>query len=247
MPLHDWTKTPSGLYHDFHQTWTIYIKNALNGGLLPKGLSALVEQRAWGREPDVLTIKQRGFAPTSFGAGGTSTLIPERPKTSMTFRSESNFYAGRANRIVIRHHLGEIVAVIEVVSPGNKDNQGAIREFVDQAMEFLRAGVHLSIVDPFPPTARDPVGVHQLIWNEIASDSFEFPRGRDRLAVAYESGLEMIAFVEPFGAGDLLPDLPVIVAAGEHVPAPLESTYMAAWQVSPEALREAVLTGKLPE
>jgi hypothetical protein len=30
------------LFHEFHQTWTINIRNALNGGLLPKGSPALV-------------------------------------------------------------------------------------------------------------------------------------------------------------------------------------------------------------
>src|SRR5437868_1623008 len=59
MPIHDWTRVPSGLYHDFHQSWTIRIKDALNAGRLPQGLSALVEQRAGPREADVLTIEHR--------------------------------------------------------------------------------------------------------------------------------------------------------------------------------------------
>src|SRR5437763_6393481 len=53
MPIHDWTGVDTNLFHDFHQTWTINIRNALNGGLLPKGYSALVEQRAAGVVPDV--------------------------------------------------------------------------------------------------------------------------------------------------------------------------------------------------
>ena len=30
MPIHDWTRVPSGLFHDFHQCWTIDIKNAFS-------------------------------------------------------------------------------------------------------------------------------------------------------------------------------------------------------------------------
>jgi hypothetical protein len=247
MPLHDWSKMPSGLFHHFHQHWTILIGQELNRGRLPKGLSALVEQRAGAREADILTIEGRGRVPKSYGEGGASTLTEDRPKSSMTFRSENQHYAGRANRIVVRHHLGQIVAVIEVVSPGNKDSRGAIREFVDKAVEFLRAGVHLSIVDPFPPTARDPAGIHKLIWDEITDEPFKFPGGKDRLTIAYEAGADFMAFVEPVGVGDVLPNLPVFVAEGEHVPAPLESTYMAAFEACPEAMRDAVLTGKLPE
>ena len=44
MPLHDWSRIPAGLFHDFHQTWSIQIKLAMNAGILPRGPSALVEQ-----------------------------------------------------------------------------------------------------------------------------------------------------------------------------------------------------------
>ena len=30
MPIHDWSRVPSGLFHDFHQSWSIRIKDALN-------------------------------------------------------------------------------------------------------------------------------------------------------------------------------------------------------------------------
>ena len=56
MPLHDWSRVPSGLFHHFHQHWSIEITTALNRGRLPKGLAALVEQRAGPKEPDVLAI-----------------------------------------------------------------------------------------------------------------------------------------------------------------------------------------------
>jgi hypothetical protein len=54
MPIHDWARVDANLFHDFHQTWTVGIRNALNAGLLPKGYSALVEQHAGGLVPDVL-------------------------------------------------------------------------------------------------------------------------------------------------------------------------------------------------
>ena len=37
MPIHDWTRVRSNQFHDFHQSWTIAIRNALNAGLLPAG------------------------------------------------------------------------------------------------------------------------------------------------------------------------------------------------------------------
>jgi hypothetical protein len=51
MPIHDWTRVDANLFHDFHQTWTVGIRNALNGGVLPRGFSALVGQRVRGVAP----------------------------------------------------------------------------------------------------------------------------------------------------------------------------------------------------
>src|SRR5262245_30147220 len=112
MPLHDWTRVPSGLFHDFHQTWSIQIKVALNSGILPKGLSALVEQRAGPKEPDVLAIESHArWRRPDEDSGGLLTLEP--PPTKIVFRSTKEIYASRANRIVVKHHLGRTVAIIE--------------------------------------------------------------------------------------------------------------------------------------
>ena len=62
----------------------------------------------------------------------------------------------RPNRIVVKHHLGRIVAVIEILSPGNKDSRAALRDFAEKAIDFLDQGIHLLLVDLFPPTIRDP-------------------------------------------------------------------------------------------
>jgi hypothetical protein len=44
-----------------------------------------------------------------------------------------------------------------------------------------------------------------------------------------------------------MPDMPLFVASGMHVPVSLEGPYCAAWAASPEELRESVETGILPE
>lgn len=243
MPLHDWSRMPAGLFHDFHQSWSIRIKDALNAGRLPKGLAALVEQRSGPREGDVLTIETKNAA--SSGQGGVAVL--ERPVTQIVRRSTREIYSARANRIVVKHHLGRIVAVIEILSPGNKDSRAALRDFVSKTIDFLRKGIHVLVVDPFPPTARDPFGIHKAIWDEIEEEDFVFPAGKDRIFVSYEAGEARTAYVEPLGLGDVLPDMPLFLTSDLHVRVPLESTYEATWNVSPEELRQAVETGVLPE
>src|SRR5439155_3739406 len=135
-----------------------------NAGRLPKGLSALVEQRAGSKEPDVLTVERRTRSGRPAEMDGGSVLTLERPVTRIVRQTTKQIYASRANRIVVKHHLGRIVAVIEIVSPGNKDSRAALRDFVDKAIDFLRRGIHLLIVDLFPPTPRDPWGIHKAIW-----------------------------------------------------------------------------------
>jgi hypothetical protein len=56
MPIHDWSRIPSGLFHDFHQTWMVEITHRLNRGLLPKDLSAIIEERS--RSGSFSTTKQ---------------------------------------------------------------------------------------------------------------------------------------------------------------------------------------------
>jgi hypothetical protein len=246
MPLHDWTRVPSGLYHDFHQTWTILIKLALNSGRLPKGIEAFVEQRAGRHEADVLAVERRVKPRTDdLLEGGIATLPP--PVTRIVRRTTAESYADRANRIVIKHRLGRTLAVIEIVSPGNKDSRASLRDFLEKTLEFLRAGIHVLIVDPFAPTPRDPCGIHKVIWDEFLEEDFHFPPGKDRILVSYQAGSEWVAYVEPVGVGDPLPDMPLFLTPTWHVLVPLESTYQATWDASPEGLREVVETGVVPE
>ena len=73
------------------------------------------------------------------------------------------------------------------------------------------------------------------------------PAGRDRIVASYEVGGERVAYVEPVAVGAILPDMPLFLAAGLHIPVPLEATYCAAWDASPEEMRSAVETGVMPE
>ncbi|MFO0960693.1 MAG: DUF4058 family protein [Isosphaeraceae bacterium] len=243
MPIHDWTRVPSGLYHHFHQAWSLELAKALNDGLLPEGYSALVERRSGRAEADILTFRDR---PRQAPTGG-GLVMAERPSAAIVRRSDREHYAARANRVTVRHHLGRIVAVIEIVSPGNKDSRSALRDFIDKANELLLKDVHVLLIDLFPPGPRDPSGLHKLIWDEFLEEPFDFPPGKDRLLASYECGEARMAFVEPIAVGDELPPMPLFLFPGGFVPVPLEPTYLAAWDASPSALRQAVETGELPE
>lgn len=246
MPVHDWSRVDANCFHHFHQRWTAAICDALNAGLLPNGYSALLEQHALGLVPDVLTV-QRTARPVRPG-NGVLTAIP--PKTRIV-RQTRAVLAARANRIVVRHRMGEVVCMIEVVSPGNKSSRAALRAFVEKSIGFLQNGVHLLVIDLLPPTPRDPQGMHKAIWDEIDEEPFELPPDKPLTLAAYVAGdlvigAETTAYVEPIGVGDLLPDMPAYLERNGYVSVPLEATYQATWATCPADFRVLVETGKLP-
>jgi hypothetical protein len=145
--------------------------------------------------------------------------------------------------IVIRHTGGDrIVALIELVSPGNKSASHALRSFVEKAVEALYRGYHLLIVDLFPPTSRDPNGIHGAIWREFSDDPFELPADSPLTLVAYSAGPRKKAYIEPPAVGRELIDMPLFLEPERYVNVPLEATYQAAYRGVPRRWK-AVLEG----
>lgn len=105
MPIHDWTRVRANRFHDFHQSWTIAIRNDLNAGKLPPGYFAVVEQHTGGPVSNLMTseVKQ---------------LVASRWICSRRARAEASIYARKANWIKVCHPKGVVVAVVEIVSPG---------------------------------------------------------------------------------------------------------------------------------
>jgi hypothetical protein len=213
MPIHDWTRLEPGDFHDFHLGWVVNLTNDLNTGLLPHEYMAMVEQVKGGPISDVVTLQTR---------------------------SPKDDYAKRADRVVIRHGRGKVVAIIEILSPGNKDSRNAIRTFVEKAADILNQGVNLLVVDLFPPTPRDPKGIHRAIWDEFGDEPFEAPPGKLLTVASYIGGDLPTAYVDSVGVGDPLPSSPIFLSEARYIPAPLEATYMRAWATFPAFLKEII-------
>ncbi len=142
--------------------------------------------------------------------------------------SEPTIYASKANRVAIRRGRGKVVAVIEIVSPGNKDSRNSFRSFVEKAADLLNQGIHLLIVDLFPPTPRDPLGIHKAIWDEFGDEPFTPPPGKPLTVASYIGGDLPTAYVDPVGVGDPLPSTPLFLTEDWYLDTPLESTYTQA-------------------
>ena len=215
MPIHDWTRVAAGTWHDFHVAWITEIRNALNGGLLPSDYYAQAEQITGPMGPDVLALQEVNYPSngkhgtySTTGHSGSLAVATMPPPMRLQVQGEMDEYVLKRRTVVIRHNSGDrIVALIELVSPGNKSSRSALRSFVEKAVESLFRGYHLLIVDLFPPTVRDPLTL-----------------------AAYSSGRPKCAYVEPTAVGRNLIDMPLFLTPDDYINVPLEATYLAAYR-----------------
>jgi hypothetical protein len=253
MPIHDWTRVEAGVFHHFRQRWIGTITDILNQRLLPDDYYALAEQQGAGFEPDILTLKP-GRSPEpddpagppvtrssgradGNGAAGAGLLVAE-PRVRVTAETDLEFYRRKQNVVAVRHASGDrLVAVVEVVSKGNKSGRKAFEDFLRKAAELLSHQVHLLILDLQPPTTRDPQGIHGAIWDEVAGQPYSRPEDKPLTLAAYEAGAGVRAFIEPVAVGDALIDMPLYLEPGRHVAVPLEETYRFAFESVPRRWR----------
>ncbi len=240
MPIHDWTRVPDGTFHHFHVTWIPMLSHALNGGLLPPGYYAMAEQVAGGVIPDVLTlqaIEGEDEAGESDRSGGTAVAV-EPPKVSISARLEQSLYVRKANHLVIRHRSSDrIVAILEVMSAGNKANRRDFNDFMKKTADAIHAGIHVLLIDLHPPTARDPQGIHGAIWAELGDDSYVAPPGKPLTLVSYTGKPDFTCYVEPTAVGQPLKAMPLFLSATRYVTVPLEDSYMRAFAEIPDRAR----------
>ena len=212
MPAHDWARVDAGIFHAFQLGWIVELARSLNANLLPEDYYALLEQQA------------------------TAT-----PPVKPTAETDMEFYRRKQTPIVVRHVSGDrVVAMIEIVSPGNKSTRNALRSFVEKAAELLDQRIHLLIVDLLPPGPRDPHGIHAAIWDEIAGQPYTPPAGQPLTLVAYETALTVRAYVRNVAVGDSLPDMPLFLEPNGRVQVPLEATYQTAFAAMPRRWRRVL-------
>ena len=238
MPVHDWTRVDAGLFHHFHHYWTADLCTGLNDGRLPSGYFALVEQNIKGPIPDVLALELPlgRDEPADSNSPGGLAVATAPPRAQLVRRTEAEIYAGRANIITLRYRHGEIVAVVEIVSPGNKGSKAAFQSFVEKSANLIHQGINLLVIDLLPPGKRDPQGTHKAIWDQFEEEDLVLPAGKPLTLASYDaSGLA--AYVNFVAVGDILPDMPLFFQPERYVPAPLEEAYQMTWKHFPAALK----------
>lgn len=246
MPVHDWTQVSAGTFHAFHNAWITHLQESLNDGILPPTYYALGEQVAGDIGPDVLTLQTTGASDAGGDTpppDGAVALAEAPPRVSIIAEAtgEAAFYLAKRRTLVIRHASDDrVVAIAEIISPGNKHSQATMDALLDKIMSAFSQGVHLLVIDLFPPTRFDPGGIHGLIWEYLEAEAYTLPEGRPLTLAAYRSALPPTAFVEPVAVGMELPDMPLFLTSGHYVNVPLEATYSSAWHGMPQRWRKVI-------
>lgn len=249
MAVHDWTLVEAGIFHDFHVNWIAQIRTALNSGLLPDGYYALAEQHAGQAIADVLTLHTRPEEPDNVEpwsppgeTGGTA--VAEAPPGTRRHRTLEATQASRRRSLAIRHVSGHrLIALLEIVSPSNKDRAGSVADFCEKVAWALKKGVHVLVIDLFPPGPSDPRGLHEVV-DQLLTDTtveYDLPPDEPLTLASYAAGRRVEAYLEHLAVGaPALPDMPLFLRSDRYITVPLNATYEAAWKGMPAFWRDVL-------
>ena len=168
MPVHDWTRVDAGIFHAFHLSWLGRLQDVLNDGIMPPGYYALAEQHAGRMIPDVLALQGPSLrtepeslsAPVDSDAGGTA--VADAPPKVRRKHSVEPAARGRRRSLAIRHVSGHrLVALLELVSPSNKDRARSVKDFVTKAVTALENGKKTKDVQMLLPRVQ---AASALLW-----------------------------------------------------------------------------------
>jgi hypothetical protein len=206
MPLHDWADRPG--WEGLHIFWMTEIARALRADLPPGyraviGSSPLVAVGAASVKPDVaVTNETAPRAPVPAPA-------PPEPDVEVAVATLEEDASVQVERD------GRLVAVVELISPRNKDRPSSREQYAARYLSYLRAGVHTLLVD----VHRRPLG-------------FSFPAPVAPAVVSYRvggpaaTGGRMLAvWQHALEVGGPLPRMLLALTPDEAVMLDLESTY----------------------
>ena len=263
VPIHDWTRVDAGIWHDFHVAWIGEIRKQLNAGLLPDPFYALAEPQGGFSvegeddepgadlsdddpdeprrfEADLLTLRDEGGAAAS---GGGVALLDRPPRVRLTGALRDG---PLTRRIAVRHGSDDrVVALIELVSPGNRDGWGKIGSFCEKVVAAIRGGVHVLMIDLFPPTPLLPAGMRGEIAGRFGGQ-YAPPAGEPLTCAAYRAaGSATTTFVEPLRVGARPPTMPLFLSGTppsdqNRVDLPLADGYAAAFAPTPAKYRRVL-------
>jgi hypothetical protein len=228
MPLLDHFRPPvSDLeqWNSFHSNWATRIADRLTE-LVP-GEFRVHESLKLGGGLEIDAAVTRDGAVNGAGTPLRSAWQPDAPAASTPA-----VFPDRFEVLVFRDFGGrQLVAAIELVSPGNKDTDDTRGAFAAKVASYLHEGVSVLVVDV---VTQRRASLHDEVVRlmRMPADLLLGPGGGLYAAsyrpVVRDGRPEFDLWVTPFAVGDPLPTMPLRLIAEHFVPVELERTYTEA-------------------
>src|SRR5439155_12282467 len=129
--------------------------------------------------------------PMSLPPATGGAIVAEAPPRVRWKKTVEPAALERRRSLAIRHVSGHrLVAVVEIVSPANKDRASSVEEFAAKVVSALDAGVHVLAIDLLPPGPHDPQGIHGVIDQHLeeADELYDLPAAEPLTLAAYAAG-----------------------------------------------------------
>jgi hypothetical protein len=236
MPLFDHFHPPLYPQHhgeSFHSNWATRIADAIAAVAPPEFQVEEHTHAGPGFEIDVATLEAEpapGLAPAG-GAVLATRAAPKYAPPAPDGTIPAVFPDTFAVRVFSTAAGLTLVAVIELVSPGNKDRPAERRAFAAKCASYLAQGVSLIVVDVV--TSRH-ANLHDDLMRFLdAAPDRDFPVGVNLYAVAYRpvrrgEREEIDLWLRPLAVGEPLPTLPLRLTGDLFVAVDFEATYQEA-------------------
>jgi hypothetical protein len=223
MPLHDWSRLEG--WDGVHQYWLPELAHAIRpqlpaGYRVYLGTTPAVTVGAPAGKPDVAVRHWENGDRTE----ASSTSTPAEPDWEVATLTLDPDMA-----LQVTFH-GQLAAVIELISPRNKDRPSARATYTARYLGYLQWGVNLMLVDVHPRPAG--FSFADALAGELGITR---PRLPSPMAVAYrvggrapDGGSFLAGWSRPLAAGQPLPELPLYLSDSLRVMVDLDSTYARA-------------------
>ncbi len=239
MPLLDHFHVPlfpQRPWESFHTFWAAAIGEWLNRLLPPRYFAAIHTHLGSRIEADVAEFEQSVSEEGVLGNGAAGGVAVQTWTVPVVVMSMPAVFPDDIEIQVLDTREGvRVVAVVELVSPRNKDRPEARRVFAAKCAAYLARGIGLLTVDIV-------TNHHFNLHNELidllrASASYQMPADTSTYAVAYrparhEEENRIDLWPATLTVGERLPLLPLALRGAGAVPLDLEATYMEARQRS---------------
>lgn len=228
MPLHDWAERTE--WEGVHIYWMAEIAQWLKSRL-PAGYRAVIGTSPFAHvgvslgKPDVSVTKNGlGTLPDkqSNETDRSDELAPDYETVVATLEEDHTLLIEKNNRLV---------SAVEIISPTNKDRPPRRDQYAARYLGYLRAGVHLLLIDVHARPAEFSFG--SRIANELGIVDQPVPPAPQ--AISYQVGAGapfggrfLSVWQRELAVGSPLPSIPLAISVDQILQVELEATYMDA-------------------